>query len=95
MSHTQYCVILHSNKRMYNFLYSIYNCIKTDKIRKKMTKQQTEKLTPRYGFINDIARTCGCSRHTVRAAIYDNATGKKAEKVRKYYKATYKDLTVK
>ena len=62
---------------MYNFLYSIYNCIKTDKIRKKMTKQQTEKLTPRYGF------------------IYDNATGKKAEKVRKYYKATYKDLTVK
>ena len=51
-----------------------------------MTKQQTEKLTPRYGFINDIARACGCSRHTVRAAIYDNATGKKA--------ATYKELTV-
>jgi hypothetical protein len=59
-----------------------------------MTTDKCIKKTPRYGFINDIARACRCSRHTVRTAIYDNAQGRKAERVRKYYKAKYKELVL-
>lgn len=50
LSYTQYCVILHSNKRMYNFLYSIYNCIKTDKIRKKIDKATNRKINAQIWF---------------------------------------------
>lgn len=66
-----------------------------DKVIKKMAiSKQTEKKIVKHGFINDIARACGCSRHTVRTAIYDNAAGEKADKVRKYYKARYKEIVV-
>jgi len=64
-----------------------------DKITKNMQTNQTNKKFPRHGFINHIAKVCGCSRHTVRTAIYDNAKGTKAEFVRKYYRANYKQFS--
>ena len=57
-----------------------------------METQKGIKKTPRHGFINDLARLCGVSRHTVRTAIYDNATGVKAEFVRKMYRTNYKQV---
>lgn len=44
---------------------------------------------PKHGFINELAKLCGCSRHTVRMAIYDNMQGKKSEMVRKMYRTKY------
>lgn len=45
---------------------------------------------PKHGYINKLADVCKCSRHTVRRALFDNATGKKAEIVRKTFKLLYK-----
>ena len=55
-----------------------------------MTKQTEIKKEPRHGFINELAKICGCSRHTVRRAIYENAQSEKADRVRKVYNAKYK-----
>ena len=52
------------------------------------TKQQNKKIA-KHGFINELARLCNCNRQTVRTAIYDGATGTKAELVRKMYKTNY------
>ena len=54
-----------------------------------MEKQTEIKKMPRHGFINELARLCGCSRHTVRTAIYENAKGLKADMVRKMYRTKY------
>ena len=56
-----------------------------------MKTQKGNKKTPRHGFINELAKLCGCSRHTVRTAIYDNASGAKADLVRKMYRTNYKN----
>lgn len=48
------------------------------------------KKTPRHGYINELARLCSCSRHTVRKALFENAKGTKADLVRKMYKTNYK-----
>jgi len=57
-----------------------------------MENQKLVKKTPRHGFINDLAKLCRVSRHTVRTAIYENATGNKAEFVRKMYRTNYKQV---
>jgi len=54
-----------------------------------MKKQTGIKKTPRHGFISELARLCSCSRHTVRTAIYENASGAKADLVRKMYRTKY------
>ena len=54
-----------------------------------MEQQKEIKKMPRHGFINELARLCGCRRHTVRTAIYENASGAKAEFVRKMYRTKY------
>ena len=54
-----------------------------------MKSQTITKKVPRHGFINDLAKLCGCSRHTVRTAIFDNANGVKADLVRKMYHTNY------
>jgi hypothetical protein len=59
-----------------------------------MENQKGIKKTPRHGFINELAKLCGCCRHTVRTAIYENATGAKAEFVRKMYRTNYKDIDI-
>ena len=51
-------------------------------------KPITKKI-PQHGFINDLAKLCGCNRQTVRTAIYSGATGKKADFVRKIYATKY------
>jgi len=56
---------------------------------KKMESQTAIKKPPRHGFINELAKLCGVSRHTVRTAIYDNARGEKADFVRKMYRTKY------
>jgi len=63
-----------------------------DKITKNMQIKQITKKFPRHGFINDISRACGVSRHTVRTAVFENAKGVKAEFVRRYYRANYKQM---
>lgn len=62
------------------------------KIIKKMGMQKVSvKSPPHRGFINELARLAGCHRETVSRAIYHNARGAKAEKVRQLYKAKYED----
>ena len=58
-----------------------------------ITTKQIPKKEPRFGFISDIARVCKCTRQTVSAAIYHNSKGEKAEFVRRYYRATYKQFS--
>jgi len=66
-----------------------------DKNSKNMELKQTvKKKTPRHGFINELAKLCKCSRHTVRTAIYENATGVKADLVRKMYRSRYTGIEV-
>jgi len=55
-----------------------------------MKPKQMNKKIARHGFINDLAKLCGCSRQTVRTAVYENAKGKKADFVRKMYQTNYK-----
>ncbi|MDR2825025.1 MAG: hypothetical protein LBB41_07505 [Prevotellaceae bacterium] len=57
-----------------------------------MEYTQTKKKIARHGFINELARLCRCSRHTVRTAIYDNARGAKADFVRKTYRTNYTSI---
>lgn len=52
----------------------------------KMNK--IEKL-PRHGYINELSRLVGCSRETTRKALFNNARGVKAEKVRRLYRVKY------
>ena len=54
-----------------------------------MEKQTAIKKPPRHGFINELAKLCSCSRHTVRLAIYDNQPGDKSDLVRKMYRTKY------
>lgn len=54
-----------------------------------MKNNKIEIKIPEYGFIQRLATICGCSRHTVRTALYNNAKGKKAEIVRKKYIEIY------
>lgn len=44
---------------------------------------------PPHGWINDLAKLAGCTRTTVRTAIYDNRPGDKADRVRRLYVAKY------
>ena len=41
------------------------------------------------GYINDLAKLCGCSRETVRNALRKNQRGEKADLVRRIYRAKY------
>lgn len=59
-----------------------------------ITRQTGFKKVPRHGFINELAKLCNCSRHTVRLAIYDNQKGAKSEIVRKVFRAKYKDIKI-
>ena len=65
-----------------------------DKNSKKMETNQINKKIARHGFINELARMCGCSRLTVNTALYHNATGKKADKVRYVFKKYYRHIEV-
>ncbi len=57
-----------------------------------MEKQKSNQRPPQHGFINELAKLCGCNRNTVRAAIYNNARGTKSEFVRKMYRTKYAGL---
>ena len=46
-------------------------------------------LIPPRGYIQEIAKLAGCDRRTVWAALRHGASGKKAERVRAIYRATY------
>lgn len=54
-----------------------------------MKKSNDKIKLPKHGYINKLANICRCSRHTVRRALFDNATGKKAEIVRLEYNKIY------
>ena len=54
-----------------------------------MEKQIEIKKPPKHGYINELAKLCGCSRHTVRLAIQENQKGEKSEMVRKMYRTKY------
>lgn len=52
-----------------------------------MVKQRI--LPPPTGYIQELARLCGCGRVTVYMALKRNAKGPKAEMVRKMYRTKY------
>jgi len=54
-----------------------------------MKKTTVTKKPPHRGFINELAKLCNCSRHTVRLAIYDGSNGEKSDLVRKMYNKIY------
>lgn len=54
---------------------------------KKDTK--TEMVIAPYGAFKEVARLAGCSIPTVRAALRNNASGPKADKVKQIFRAKY------
>ena len=46
-------------------------------------------VVPPMGYVNDLAKLCGCTRETVRQALRYNRPGEKADKVRRMYRAKY------
>ena len=52
-------------------------------------KQTVKKKVPRHGFINELAKLCKCSRHTVRLALYEGQRGEKSDLVRRVYQNRY------
>ena len=44
---------------------------------------------PRHGWITELAKLAGCTRQTVAKAIFDEAPGRKADRVRCLYNAKY------
>ena len=57
-----------------------------------MKQQETQKKTARHGYINELAKLCGCNRKTVTRALFENSNGSKADFVRKMYKTNYKSV---
>lgn len=54
-----------------------------------MEKQTVIVKPPRHGYINELAKLCDCSRHTVRLALFDSQRGEKSDMVRKMYRTKY------
>jgi hypothetical protein len=46
-------------------------------------------LPPPSGYVNALAKLCGCNRSTVFNALKRNAKGQKAEMVRRMYRTKY------
>jgi hypothetical protein len=46
-------------------------------------------IIPPSGYVNELARLCGCSRATVFNALCKNRHGEKADMVRKMYRTKY------
>jgi hypothetical protein len=44
---------------------------------------------PPHGWLSELAKLAGCTRTTVRTAIYENAQGRKADRVRRLYRMKY------
>ena len=44
---------------------------------------------PKRGWQKELAKLAGCTAQTVVAALHHNAAGKKADRVRRLYKAKY------
>ena len=59
---------------------------------KNMDKQLNQKKKPQHGYINELAKLCGCSRATVRRALFEDAKGIKADFVRKMYRTNYRSI---
>jgi hypothetical protein len=57
---------------------------------------KTIKVTapPAHGWLSELAKMAGCTRTTVYTAIYRNARGKKADRVRRIYQAKYENQTL-
>ena len=54
-----------------------------------MEKQQKQLIIPKQGWQKELAKMAGCTVQTVCAALHHNATGRKAERVRRLYAAKY------
>lgn len=59
---------------------------------KNMEKTVETKKKPRKGYINELAKLCGCCRQTVSRALFEDAKGEKADFVRKMYRTKYKNI---
>lgn len=57
-----------------------------------MKTEKGIKKLPKHGYINELAKLCTCSRHTVRLALFENQRGSKSDLVRKMYKTNYKEV---
>lgn len=51
-----------------------------------------EKKLPQHGYIQHLAKICGCNRNTVRRALFEGQQGEKSDLVRKMYKKIYKNI---
>jgi DeoR/GlpR family transcriptional regulator of sugar metabolism len=51
---------------------------------------ETKELkVPDHGYVNELAKLCGCSRQTVRNALRTGMKGEKSDMVRKMYRTKY------
>jgi hypothetical protein len=46
---------------------------------------------PRRGWINELAKLCGCTRQTVSRAVFENSPGEKSDMVRKMYRTKFEE----
>jgi hypothetical protein len=57
----------------------------------EIKSSKTINMPPPHGWVSELAKLAGCTRTTVYTAIYKNADGKKADRVRRMYRAKYEN----
>jgi hypothetical protein len=55
------------------------------------TKSIRVSAPPPHGWLSELAKLAGCTRTTVYTAMYKNASGKKADRVRRMYRMKYEN----
>jgi hypothetical protein len=60
------------------------------KIAQNNWKMKTDRIiVPPSGYVNELAKLCGCTRATVFNALRKDSKGDKADMVRKMYRTKY------
>jgi hypothetical protein len=54
-----------------------------------MKAEQKQLTVPKMGWQKELARLAGCTPQTVCSALHHNATGRKADLVRRLYQEKY------
>ena len=65
------------------------NCIRLKPLVKAVDVKSSSVFVPPTGYINELAKLCGCTRQHVRNSLRKNLRGEKADLVRRMFRAKY------
>ena len=65
------------------------NCVRLRPLLRTAVGKENSVFVPPTGYINELAKLCGCTRQTVNNALRKNARGEKADLIRRMFRAKY------